>query len=306
MSIVQPLRIGPASPGERDAAVRLICHQLPKPDSRQPTDGAVTAIATVAGSREGLLGAWRGGQLVGAVLFHVQPGRIAGLWPPHIIANEPPGTAAALLDAASRELAAQNVRVVQALAETDAQPGAELLRQSGYIHAADLLYLVSPADQFPTAPPRSVLEFETYSAANHERLARIVDATYEQTLDCPHLNGVREVEDVLAGYRATGRFDPSRWLIVRHKGADIGCLLLTDHPEHGACELVYMGVVPSARGHGWGMDIARHAQWLAYEANRTRLALAVDAGNTPAVAMYAAVGFQAWDRRSAYVQILGE
>jgi mycothiol synthase len=239
------------------------------------------------------------------VLFHVQPGRIAGLWPPQVVATEPAATAAELLDAASQRMVEENVRVAQALVETDAQPEAELLRQAGYSRVADLLYLVSPADEFPTAPTRSAVQFETYSAANHQRLARIIEATYEQTLDCPQLNGIREVEDVLAGYRATGRFDPSRWLIVRHKDADIGCLLMADHPEHGVGELVYMGVVRPSRGHGWGMDIARHAQWLAHQAGRARLALAVDAANTPAVAMYAAVGFQAWDRRSAYVRIFG-
>jgi mycothiol synthase len=299
MSLVQPLQIGPVSPSERDAAMRLVF-------GCAPADVPIRAAAIGAGTHEGLLGAWRATKLVGAVLFHVQPGRTAGLWPPQAVEGELPATAAALLHAASQQLATQNVRIVQALVETDAQPEAELLRQGGYSHAADLLYLVSPADEFPTAPPCCVLQFEAHSAANHQRLAHVVDATYQQTLDCPQLNGIRAVEDVLAGYRATGRFDPSLWLIVRHQETDIGCLLLADHPELGAGELVYMGVVPSARGHGWGMDIARHAQWLARQAGRARLALAVDANNTPAVAMYAAVGFQAWDRRSAYVRIFGQ
>ena len=32
----------------------------------------------------------------------------------------------------------------------------------------------------------------------------------------------------------------------------IGCLILTDYPEHAIWELIYMGVLPAARGRGWG------------------------------------------------------
>jgi hypothetical protein len=48
----------------------------------------------------------------------------------------------------------------------------------------------------------------------------------------------------------------------------------------------------------------RRAQSLAAEAHATCLLLAVDAANEPAVAMYAAAGFAAWDRRSVLVRLL--
>jgi len=136
-------------------------------------------------------------------------------------------------------------------------------------------------------------------------LAHIVEATYEQSLDCPAMDGLRSIEDILDGYRATGRFDPSRWLIVEHEGRDVGCLLLTDHPMHENWELVYMGVVARDRGHGWGVEIARHAQWLTRQAGRPRLVLAVDAANGPGIEMYSAAGFQAWDRRAVYLRTFG-
>jgi len=130
----------------------------------------------------------------------------------------------------------------------------------------------------------------------------VLEATYEQTLDCPVLNGVRQIEDVLVGYRSTGAFSPDYWLIVRHGGKDVGCLLLADHPQHDNIELVYMGVMSSLRGRGWGIQITRQAQWLTRRAGRRRLVLAVDAANTPAVRMYAEAGFQTWDRRSVYLR----
>jgi RimJ/RimL family protein N-acetyltransferase len=87
---------------------------------------------------------------------------------------------------------------------------------------------------------------------------------------------------------------------MRHNDQAVGCLLLTDHPEYGNVELVYMGLTPSARGRGWGMDIARFAQWQTRQLGRARLVVAVDAANKPAIKMYSAVGFQAWDRRRVY------
>ena len=146
----------------------------------------------------------------------------------------------------------------RALLESDATADEKVLCEGGFQRLSELLYLVSPDSEFPTSRPVSPLEFEPYSPANHRRLAEIVQATYQQTRDCPQLNGVRDVEDVLAGYRAAGVFDSGRWLIVRHAGSDVGCLLLTDFPEHDNWELTYMGVTPSARGNGWGIEIVRH------------------------------------------------
>jgi hypothetical protein len=81
-------------------------------------------------------------------------------------------------------------------------------------------------------------------------------------------------------------------------------LLLADYPEQENWELLYVGLIPSARGHGWGREITRHAQWLTRQARRPRLVLAVDAANEPALRMYAALGFRAWERRRVFVRIL--
>ncbi len=115
---------------------------------------------------------------------------------------------------------------------------------------------------------------------------------------------MREIDDVLAGYRATGRFDPDHWLIARHGEQDVGCLILADHPDHGNMELVYMGLVPAARGRAWGAELVRHAQWLTSRAGRSRLVLAVDANNVPAIRIYTQSGFEAWQRRIVYARRL--
>src|SRR5208283_2518855 len=120
------------------------------------------------------------------------------------------------------------------------------------------------------------------------------------------VNGVRGVDDVLSGYRATGYFDPQRWFIIHHQDEDVGCLILTDYPEHSTWELIYIGLLSAARGRGWGVGSVRHAQWLCRQAQRKRLIAAVDAANEPALRMYAAAGFQSWDRTSVYIRVLEE
>jgi ribosomal protein S18 acetylase RimI-like enzyme len=107
------------------------------------------------------------------------------------------------------------------------------------------------------------------------------------------------MDDVLAGYRATGVFAAERWLLVEHGARDVGCLLLTDHPHTEQWELMYMGLIPAARGHGWGPRIVQHAQRLAAAARRHALSLAVDINNLPALRVYRQNGFCMLDQRRA-------
>jgi ribosomal protein S18 acetylase RimI-like enzyme len=298
-----PCSIAPVAAADRDEALALVFSHL-DPEDRAQQVAAILADAAGGLAVQGLFGAYREGRLVGAVLGQVQPGRSACVWMPRVTSLDLETCADGLLGAVCQWIAARHVRIAQLLLENPSGGATALLRRWGFDHLADLFYLVSLESEFPHSPPVTALEFAAYSAENHARLAGIVDATYEETRDCPRLNGIRQVEDVLAGYRATGQFDPRRWLIVRHEGCDVGCLLLADHPQRENYELVYMGIIASARGHGWGMALTRQAQWLTRRAGRPRLVLAVDAANQPALRWYTAAGFQAWERRSAYVKIL--
>ena len=118
--------------------------------------------------------------------------------------------------------------------------------RGGSISWLTCFYLVSPKETFPTILPTTPLVFEPYREADHGRLARIIEATYEGTFDCPRLQGARDTDDVLAGYRSTGEFDPCRWLIVRHADRDVGCVLCADHPQFDNMELLYMGLIRAA------------------------------------------------------------
>jgi len=295
--------IAPVAPAEWPKALELVFCQLPEDDQRRQVDAALGAALCGDVSPEGLFGASRGGQLVGAAFSQIQPGKTATVWMPRLVSTVSDATAAKLLGAVCDWLSQKRVCTAQILAEGCTESEATMLQQWGFDHLADLLYLVSLEDEFPESLPTTTLEFQPYSEGDHERLARIIEATYQQTLDCPRLNSVRAIDDVLAGYRGTGVFDPARWLVVRHQGRDVGCLLLADHPQHENYELVYMGVVAAARGHHWGIQMTRYAQWLARKAKRPRLVLAVDAANGPAITIYAAAGFRAWDQRSVFLKV---
>jgi len=324
------LEIRPVASVQHVAALDLLFRDHAPEERREQADELLADLRAGGVSGEGLLGAHHGGRLVGVVFAQVQPGRTAAVWPPRVADGEPDATADRLLGAATDWLSArQDVCLAQVLMPLGARDDAARLRAHRFVHLADLLYLVSLEIEFPAADPAAKkgpglfcakhpagrsgkinqvpfsLRFEPCANPSDSRLAGIVQASYEGTLDCPLLNEVRQIGDVLEGYRAGGVFHPNLWLIASHAGRDVGCLILSDHPRHGNLELVYMGVLPAWRGRGWGGQLARKAQWIARRLGRPRLVLAVDAANQPAVAAYIAAGFQAWDRRRAMVRLFG-
>ena len=299
------LSVGPVSPETAESALRLAFSGLSGEGAAEQIEMFLRGVESGESPLEGLWEARRNGELVGAVAAQVQPGRVATVWPPRTAAREPTTTAQRLLAAVCGHLASRNVHMAHAILEKASRADEAVLREGGFRLLATLLYLMCPEGDFPEVAPSGPLRFEACGPANWDRLARLVEATYEETLDCPGLNGLRTIEDTLAGYRATGDFSPQRWMIVQSRGEDVGCLLLADHPTEENWELVYMGLKPGVRGRGWGRHVVRHAQWLTRQVGRPRLVLAVDAANHPAVAMYTAEGFRAWGRRRVYLRVLG-
>lgn len=243
------------------------------------------------------------GKATGAVWAQLQPGRTAVLWPPALADASDTVAGSALMDVACHFLETHDLSLAQSALNGHHDPRAAYLRRARFQPLVDLAYLVATRDAFPGFPLQSRLQFEAYRPAMHQRFASVVTRTYHDTLDCPRLNGVRHIEDILEGYRATGDFLPSRWMLVRRASQDIGCLLLADFPRTDHMELVYMGLVPEARGNAYGAEIARHALGLARVAGRSQMVLAVDQQNTPAMAMYARVGFVAWEERAVYIRV---
>jgi GNAT superfamily N-acetyltransferase len=297
-------RIDRARNEQRAAALGLVLRDLQEPFR---SDHISQLMQSAAADPTLLGGLWvaidRPEKIVGAAWVQFHNGATATIWVPQLEPGQLPSTGQRLLAALASGLEDSRVRIAQALLDKSQTLQAEWLVSAGIAHLTDLLYLVSLEEAFPADPPATDFDFEPFQENQYSRLAQVVEKTYRQTLDCPQLNDVRNIDDVLAGYRANGQFAPERWLIVSRGGDDVGCLLLTEHAESNQWELVYMGLVPEARGHGWGTQIVRYAQWLARLAHRSRLVLAVDAANVPAIAVYTAAGFVSWDERSVFLRV---
>ncbi|MBX9790032.1 MAG: GNAT family N-acetyltransferase [Pirellulales bacterium] len=272
------------------------------------------------GGLDNLLAVVSDGQLAGAVLGRPLGGHAALVWPPRLTTGktieriggdriEAGRTIDQLLCSALLTQLLQRLRtagavLVQALLTPGAANDEALLSNAGFSLLADLDYMVgfnrlAPDDSSP-------LVFEAYAPRSHTRFKQLVERTYEGSLDCPALDGLRDVDDVLAGYRVTGRFDPRHWLLAHVEGVDLGCLVLADDPRLDQWELIYMGLVPEARGRRWGRLLVAHAQRLSARAGRKRMMLSVDRANAPAVRTYTHLGFVRCDERRVMFRTLAD
>lgn len=254
-------------------------------------------------SFEGLCEARYRGQIAAAVFPQTLPGKAGILWLSRLVPPQAADSFLRLIGMSLDFFVAHRVRLAYTLFP-EVRPELEsVLARHDFRFLAELFYLGCPAEEFPADEPELPLQFESFSSAGHERLARVVEGTYRETLDCADLKDVRSTEDVIEGYRGIGEFSPDRWFVVRQGEADVGCLLLGKHVAQDALELVYMGILPEYRGKGLGRLVARYAQWVAGISGVSRILLAVDSVNEPAVEMYASVGFQRWDQRRVLCKV---
>jgi ribosomal protein S18 acetylase RimI-like enzyme len=278
------------SPEERDARVRNALHLI----ERRELDPR--GVFVVRGP----------GGLAGTLACSPVPGAGGILWPP-AVAGEHPGEAEdALVRHACAWLRGQGARLAQALlAPADEALAAPLVR-NGVAHVTNLWYLrhdlVLDASLLG-APPR--LDFEAYHPESAAAFQDTLRRTYEQSLDCPEVNGARTMDEVIEGHRAQGLFDPDRWWLARAGGRPVGVLIVTELPESSDWEVAYMGVVPEARRQGAGRELLLWALCEARAAGAPRLTLSVDARNLPAWELYRRVGFEPFDRRAVYLVVWG-
>jgi mycothiol synthase len=178
------------------------------------------------------------------------------------------------------------------------------LVRNGFEHITGLWYLRYDF-QKPTAgrARKCHLTYRTYRSADPDAFHQTLLRTYEGTRDCPEVNGVRTLEEIMAGHKSQGIHDPERWWLAEREGKPVGLLLLTETPEWQAWDISYIGVVPEARRQGVGKELARKALAEARQAGATQLTLAVDARNEPAWKLYLGLGFEIFDEREVYLAI---
>ncbi len=248
-----------------------------------------------------------GPRWLAAMSFVESPGRTAMIFlSPDFDAPQRRAATAAVVQRVLAFAHQRGVRIVQSLLESPADSPQPLV-ENGFARLAQLDYLDRPAllgTGLHQRPSAVGIGWQSYADDQHRLFAETILRTYEGSLDCPGLNGVRHIDDVMAGHRAATRFDPQRWVVMLADERPAGCLLLGEIPFRSAAEIVYMGLVPEARGRGWSGLLLAKAVELARGASLATLTLAVDAANAPALRAYQRFGFRRSARRDAWIRVL--
>ena len=159
---------------------------------------------------------------------------------------------------------------------------------AGFDQMSELIYLQgNPHGNEAEAELPPNLQWIRYSEMSHDRFAATIHATYQESLDCPALNGRRSMEDIIDGHKASGVFNPQHWMLLCQEDQALGVLLLASSGRGlDVMELVYLGLAPEARGKRLGEILLRQAFAIVAAENHQRLSLAVDSRNVPALKLY--------------------
>ncbi len=230
------------------------------------------------------------------------PGRTAIVMvpPPGELGIDPDEQLRVTRDGLAR-LCARDLYYAQALLESGATASAALLEQAGFRPLAVLDYLERDALHPWVDPPApDEADWVHYTEDKHAQFAQTVLATYRESQDCPELTGLRPIDDILAGHKASGRFEPQLWELARLDGRAAGCLLLAPLTHAPMLEVVYMGVVPEFRRRGIGQLLLRRALGQCHATGARRLTVVVDERNEPAKRLYTRLALLPVARRKAY------
>ncbi|MCK4871896.1 MAG: GNAT family N-acetyltransferase [Phycisphaerales bacterium] len=238
--------------------------------------------------------------MIASALAIPSPGRTVMLFVSQATDVRTRQCAAAAVERASRSPGQADL--AQALVEPHDKKQVQVFLAGDFSRLATLSYLECPLPGRPTCPapdwPEGIT-IEGWRTGQEQRFCQALEASYEATLDCPGLCGLRRTEDVLVGHRETGLFIPELWTLVCHHDKPAGVLLFSPIPERETIELVYIGLSPAIRRMGLGRALMRHAMRQLAGRDAKTISLAVDEVNEPALAMYREFGFARVGRRIA-------
>lgn len=250
------------------------------------------------------------GPCVSACTCLESPGRTALLFLPSGLTSDCGAeTIGCLLEHVLCEISTRDIRLVQCLIAPTDEWNRAALALAGFRELATLRYMECDVSNHstagrPAAPPQGSFEWVTYDRPHHADFARLILATYEDSQDCRGLAGIRGIEDILAGHKAAGRFEPHRWRLLYCDRRPAACILFVENPLRPALELVYVGVHPEFRRRGIGGYVLDYGLSLAQREQFSTVTLAVDAANTPAERLYDARRFRQTLQRRAMIRVL--
>jgi ribosomal protein S18 acetylase RimI-like enzyme len=295
----------PARTDELAAAFRLIFHSLGPKEAGVRVANALHLVQRGEIDPRGVFVLRGPTGLLGALVCLPVPGASGLLWPPGTVDDDRRREREdLLLQHTLAWLRQRGVKLAQTLLAPEEMFLARPLERNGLAHVTDLWYMRHDLDipvRWLDTPAR--LTFRPYDPDHPSLFHQTLQHTYEQTRDCPEVNGVRTIEDVIEGHRNQGTYDPDCWWLASLSGEPVGVAIVTELPERGDWEVAYMGVVPEARRRGFGREILLKALTEARAAEVPRLTLSVDSRNQPAWDLYRSLGFEPFDRRAVYLLV---
>jgi GNAT superfamily N-acetyltransferase len=304
------INISLVNPDRRALALRLLFARFPLEEQATRLDDALRNAERGSLNLDGLLLAEEGEQPIGAALMMIQADGVALVWPPVISCQtkDVSGAEHALMSRLCEEIDRAGAKLSQCLLEPDDVAEIELLQGHGFVHSADIFFLARPLtpDDCELGVADGELDLEFFCDSNADRYASVIESTYVGSLDCQFLNGFRSGSDALVSHKLSGRFDPSHWHLYRRGTDDYGVLLLNEHPDQDAIELVYFGIIPQYRGQGFGRRLLFDGVRTAAKLGRSVMFLAVDCGNTYANSLYSELGFAELARRRVMIRCSSE
>lgn len=251
------------------------------------------------------------GTIQATVLASPSPGRTAMLFASSPNSSEDASLVGQVIDCTCRSLPDADVGLAQALVEPSGHLEQEAFVHGGLRRLSILAYMERPVPKRnsiaqPNLPPD--IRIERYRSEYRHQLEQLLVQTYERTLDCPGLAGLRRPADVVEGHMHSGIFKPEWWLLARERSSDrlVGVSLMNGSAGSGSIELVYLGAVPHVRGRGIGRALLQHGLRLIAGSRERNVVLAVDESNDPALDIYEDLGFHRTIRRVALVRKLDE
>lgn len=194
--------------------------------------------------------------------------------------------------------------LLQVLVDPEDTAQIAMYRTAGFTHLAELIYLECPGRLLEYHLPDHSWQLLTYTPQRHELFAQAILASYQQTLDCPALNGLRSIEDVIIGHKAAGEFDPNNWMVLMQEETPAGALILSRVPASDALELTYIGLAAFARGRGIASELMKISIRRTAELGCARLTTAADSQNRPALTMYVRAGMRRVGSRLALIRVI--
>jgi len=259
-------------------------------------------------TRSGLKGhfwqARRGTDLVAAAMVIPSAGRVGMVfYSPAEAAGVESAALSAVLRATADAGLSDGLTFVQSLISHKQHADGRAFDEAGFIRLAELAYLRRDLADAVEPPGVPGLDWQSCQPMDPVELGRVILGSYERSLDCPALAGLRGAADVLASHKASGIWRPDFWWIARMRGAAAGCVLVNDSVSSpGDMDLVYMGVMAAFRGLELGRAMVRHVCRQAQRDRREFMNVVVDVANSYAGKIYEAEGFRVTHRRVAYIR----